>query len=661
MSFHYTLKPSSTHSSPQIDYQAELNEEQYRAATAKPGPLLVIAGAGSGKTRTLTYRVGYLVEHGVNPENILLLTFTNKAAKEMMRRVEDLLPHDFSQMWGGTFHHVGHRLLRRFGQHLGLEKNFTILDQEDSKDLVAACLSDAGVDTREKRFPKAEVLQTIFSLSANCQNSVEEILTQQYEYFLDFQTEIETLAKQYVERKRKSQSVDYDDLLSLTLRLLQEQKDVLDFCQSRFRHILVDEYQDTNRVQADLVDLLADAHHQVMVVGDDAQSIYSWRGANFENILNFPDRHEGCEVIRIETNYRSSPEILELANTSIQNNQKQFAKELRATKSTSVKPALITLDDTRRQAQFIAQRVLELRDEGIELTEMAVLYRSHFHSMELQMELTRRNIPFQITSGLRFFEQAHIKDAAAFLKLAVNPNDEVSFKRICLMLPGIGARTAHRLWNEISTGADWASAKVPAKAKSVWEQWAALQPQLRDEVADSRPDQLLQMVAESFYEDYLKAKYANFENRFDDLKQLQAYADEFEETAEFLAQLSLMTNLDAGAVAGAEEDDEMLKLSSIHQAKGLEWKVVFVIMLCDGMFPSSRSIESEEGEEEERRLFYVSVTRAQDELYLTYPQLHAGRGAYGETWQQASRFISELPVELCNVWKIRTEPDWSDI
>lgn len=661
MSFDYTLKSHARGREPHIQYRAELNDDQYEAVTSQPGPLLVIAGAGSGKTRTLTYRVAYLVEKGVTPDRILLLTFTNKAAKEMLRRVEDILPDDFSRMWGGTFHHVGHRILRRFGEKIGLSRQFTILDQEDSKDLIGACLSDAGIDTREKRFPKPEILQTLFSLSANCERELPDLIEERYDYFIELTGEIEKMAGLYRERKQSNQAVDYDDLLTLTLELLQSEPDVLDHCQERFQHLLVDEYQDTNKVQADLVDLIADRHHQVMVVGDDAQSIYSWRGANFENILTFPDRHPGCQVIRIETNYRSTPEILELANTSIGHNTRQFEKRLQATKETSVKPALIALEDSRRQAQFVAQRVLELREEGVDLHEIAVLYRSHYHSMEIQMELTRRNIPFQITSGLRFFEQAHVKDVAAFLKLAVNPQDEVSFKRIALMMPGVGAMTAHRLWSDRRSGMAWNQLKVPAKAKTAWAQWAALQSELDQDASESRPDQVIQKVIEAFYEDYLKVKYPNYENRYDDLRQLQNYAQEFEQNADFLAQLSLMSNLDMGTTSAAPQDEEALQLSSIHQAKGLEWKVVFVVMLCDGMFPSSRSIESEEGEEEERRLFYVSATRAQDELYLLYPQMHSSRGAYGDTWKQASRFLSELPPELCNVWKIRTEPDWSDL
>ncbi len=656
MSVSYTLKSHSGPPKPQIDYAALLNEQQLEAVTAKPGPILVIAGAGSGKTRTLTYRVAYLMEHGVSPEEILLLTFTNKAAKEMLRRVGDLLPQDISRLWGGTFHHIGHRILRRHADLIGLDQGFSILDREDAKDLVAACLSDSDIDQKDKRFPKADVLMDIFSLSANKEKNITGILSESYDYFSEFEPQISSMSQAYRDRKKRVNAVDYDDLLTLTLRLLLEHEDIRLKYQNRFQHILVDEYQDTNKVQSDLVDLLGGLHHQIMVVGDDAQSIYSWRGANFENIMKFPDRHEGSRVIRIETNYRSIPEILQLANSAISQNTRQFPKELRPVRSTGVKPALVALDDSRQQAMFVAQRLLELRDEGIELKDMAVLYRSHFHSMEIQMELTRRNIPFQITSGLRFFEQAHIKDIAAYLKFSLNMRDEVAFKRIALMLPGIGARTAHKLWQDVSSSLDMTHCKVPAKAQKAWLQWADTHGQLVVG-KDLTPGKRIKLVLDAVYEDYLKAKYPNYENRLEDIHQLVQFSSGFPDTAEFLAQLSLMTNMDADAESGVVTDDESVKLSSIHQAKGLEWKVVFVVMLCDGMFPSSRSSETEEGEEEERRLFYVAVTRAQDELYLTHPQVRSAAG-YGDTWQKPSRFLSDFPRELCNVWTIRSETPW---
>jgi DNA helicase-2/ATP-dependent DNA helicase PcrA len=654
----YTLTTNPhPHGSPQIDYPSLLNAGQYAAVSAKPGPLLVIAGAGSGKTRTLTYRVAWLVEHGIAPEHILLLTFTNKAAKEMLRRAGELLPHDISRLWGGTFHHIGHRLIRRHADLLGLDRNFHILDREDAKALVAACLAESAVDPKDKQFPKAEVLQDIYSLGANIGQSVSEVLESRYPHFTEHAAQISAIGSAYTGRKQRAGGVDYDDLLTLAVKLLQDNPDLLAFYQNKFRHLLVDEYQDTNKIQAGLVDLLAASHHQVMVVGDDAQSIYSWRGANFANIMTFPDRHPGAQIIRIETNYRSTPEILNLANAAISQNTRQFPKELRAVKHSGVKPALVSLDDAHQQAMFVAQRALELRDEGMELGDIAVLYRSHFHSMELQMELTKRRVPFQITSGLRFFEQAHVKDTAAYLKFALNTNDEVSFQRLATMLPGVGNKTARKIRADITGGVPWDKVKIPAKAENAWRQWGETHRQLQAGIRTGAPGQHLQLVLDAGYEDFLKTRYANYANRMEDLRQLIQFAGGFKETAEFLAQLSLMTDMETEPGTGS--DREALKLSTIHQAKGLEWKAVFVIMLCDGLFPTNRAAETTEGEEEERRLFYVAVTRAQEELYLLHPQTRSNAN-YGETWQKPSRFLNDFPRDLCNTWAIKTAPPWGE-
>ncbi|GAB4247225.1 MAG: ATP-dependent helicase [Candidatus Methylacidiphilales bacterium] len=660
MSRHYTLKSSGPSATTfHLDYAGALNEAQFAAVTADPGPLLVIAGAGSGKTRTLTYRVAYLLESGVPADRILLLTFTNKAAKEMLERVTNLIPHDLSRLWGGTFHHIGHRILRRHAAEAGLADGFTILDREDARDIITASIPDAGIDPKDKRFPKAEVLGDIFSLAANTERSLAEIVTTQYPYFEDVIEGMNRVHTAYTARKRANNAVDYDDLLRLPLRLFQEHSEICEHYQEKFQHLLVDEYQDTNRIQSDFIDLLAARHHQVMVVGDDAQSIYSWRGANFANIMRFPDRHPGTQIIRIETNYRSVPSILHLANSSIANNANQFAKELRPIREGGSKPAIIPVGDARQQAMFVAQRALELREEGIELSDMAVLYRSHFHCMELQMELTRRNIPFQITSGLRFFEQAHIKDMAAYLKYAINERDELAFRRVALLLPGVGAQTAARLWQARLAGTAWNQIKVPDKAKAAWKQWEETHQQVIEQIGKQGPAAQLKLILDAIYENYLKTTYANAHNRLEDVRQLIDFASGFEDPAEFLAQLSLLTNLDAeGPTPSAPaRNDEALRLSTIHQAKGLEWKVVFVIMLCDGLFPSSRSLESTEGEEEERRLFYVAVTRAQDELYLIYPKIRM-TGGQGDIWQKPSRFLSEFSENLCQVWRVESDSAW---
>jgi DNA helicase-2/ATP-dependent DNA helicase PcrA len=665
MSHEYVLKPFTSEIRLNIDYPRELNEQQLAAVTAPPGPALVIAGAGSGKTRTLTYRVAYLLEQGIPADRILLLTFTNKAAAEMMRRVSDLLGHELRSLWGGTFHSVGARILRLHAETLGYQRDFTILDRDDAKDLIKACLADAKIDTKDKHFPKADVLNEIFSLAANTHRTIEELVEGQFSYFSQFVEQITDQQKRYVARKRATNGMDFDDLLALWLKLLQEHADVREHFQRRFQFILVDEYQDTNKLQGDLIDLLAARHHNVTVVGDDAQSIYAWRGANFANILDFPKRYPGAKVFKIETNYRSTPEILNVANAAIAANVNQFAKELSPARKSGVKPALVACTDAGQQATFIAQRALELREEGTSLNQIAVLYRSHFHALELQLELTRRQIPFSITSGIRFFEQAHIKDATAYLKFVANPKDEVSFKRLALLLPGIGAKGADKLWQSfqieiqsqksktpIAVALQDSIARVPKKAVLNWAQFTATIAQLEDETTRRNAAKMLRLVMDAGYDDYLKETYDNYQRRLDEIQQLAEFAFQFGTVEEFLTQLALLTNVEAEA--DPQDDSEKIKLSTIHQAKGLEFEVVFVIMLCDGLFPSSRSTESNDGEEEERRLFYVSVTRAKNELYLCYPLIRGGFGQSGsDVYQSPSRFLSEIPKDLINEWNLR--------
>jgi DNA helicase II / ATP-dependent DNA helicase PcrA len=666
MSRDYVLEPYHSAVHLQIDYARELNPQQLAAVTAPPGPALVIAGAGSGKTRTLTYRVAYLLEQGIPPDRILLLTFTNKAAGEMMRRVSDLIGTELRTLWGGTFHSIGARVLRSHADALGYQRDFTILDRDDAKDLIKACVADAGIETKGTHFPKPEVLNEIFSLAVNTHKTANEILDSQYSYFSQFAAQITDIGERYVKRKRATNGMDFDDLLALWLKLLQENADVREHYQRRFQFILVDEYQDTNKLQGDLIDLLAARTQNVTVVGDDAQSIYAWRGANFLNILEFPKRYPNAKVFKIETNYRSTPEILKVANAAIAANVNQFAKELAPSRKPGMKPALVACVDAAQQSAFIAQRVLELHDEGVSANQIAVLYRSHFHALELQLELTKRQIPFSITSGIRFFEQAHIKDATAFLKFIANPRDEIAFKRLAQLLPGVGAKAAEKLWQsfqiEIQTpksktpqavALQDSIARVPKKATLSWAQFTATIAQLEDETVRKSASKMLRLVIDAGYDDYLKETFANYRSRLDDLEQLAAFAFQFGTVEEFLTQLALLTNVEAEGDR-SQNDDEKIRLSTIHQAKGLEFEVVFVIMLCDGMFPSARSMDSTDGEEEERRLFYVSITRAKNELYLSYPLIRGGYGNTGnDAFQSPSRFLSEIPKELLNEWNLR--------
>ena len=661
MAREYVIQPYRQSVQLQIDYEAELNDAQRAAVTALPGPALVIAGAGSGKTRTLTYRVAYLLEQGVPADRILLLTFTNKAAKEMMGRVTDLIGQDMSELWGGTFHSIGHRVLRRHAETLGFNQSFTIQDREDAKGLVNACIAEAEIDVKATRFPKPDVVGDIGSLALNKQQSVCEVIEERYPWFEPLAAQIEDVLTRYTARKQAQGLMDFDDLLVLWLKLLKEHEDVRELYQKRFQFVLVDEYQDTNQLQAELIDLLGERYKNVMVVGDDSQSIYSWRGANYENIIEFPKRYPKAQVYKIETNYRSTPEILQLANAAIAANTRQFAKELAASRGSGEKPVVAVCSAADEQAAFVAQRALELREEGIELNDMAVLYRSHFHALEMQLELTRRNIPFSITSGIRFFEQAHIKDVTSYLKWLANPRDEQAFKRLALMLPGVGGKTAMKLWDQfLAAHTDTTPmaeilqrcAAVPKKAKVPWAQFSATVSQLESEPVAGDAGKMIELIVEAGYDAYVEANYDKAPQRLDDIEQLGVFARQYETLETFLAELALLTNVEAEQDR-AEEDDEKIRLTTIHQAKGLEFKVVFVVMLCDGMFPSNRSLDSLDGEEEERRLFYVAITRAQDELYLSYPMIRTVAGGGSDDMiQQPSRFLNELPGDLVDEWKL---------
>ncbi|HZJ14139.1 MAG TPA: ATP-dependent helicase, partial [Chthoniobacteraceae bacterium] len=535
MARQYTLRRHAAAAGPQIDYAAELNEQQCAAVTAPPGPALVIAGAGSGKTRTLTYRVAYLIENGVSPASILLLTFTNKAAREMMDRVAALIPHDLGALWGGTFHSIGNRILRRHADAAGFAPGFSIMDREDQEDLLDSVITTLGINPKDKLFPKGGVLGEVFSFSINTGRSIEQVLVEKYPHFLEFTDQITAAQRKYEARKRDANSLDFDDLLEKTLRLLREKIEVAAFYQQKFQFVLVDEYQDTNRIQADFIDLLAAKHRNVMVVGDDAQSIYSWRGANFKNILDFPQRYPTAKVYRIETNYRSVPEILEVANHAIAANLHQFKKELVAAREAApVKPGLVRLGESSQQAAFVAERILDLREEGFDLNEIAVLYRAHFHSMEVQMELTRHGVPFSITSGLRFFEQAHVKDVAAFLKFAVNPRDEVAFKRMVRLLPGIGPRSAETLWTKVSAISDHSTLatqlstfQVPAKAAKAWKQLAYTLEEIAPGGKPRPPAEMIASVLEAVYDDYARANFPNYDQRREDLQTLANFARQY--------------------------------------------------------------------------------------------------------------------------------------
>lgn len=651
-------------------FRAELNDEQFRVATANPGAALVVAGAGSGKTRAITYRVAFLIEQGVAPSRIMLATFTNRAAREMLRRVETLTTGgDVRRVWGGTFHRVANLILRRHATSIGYESNYTIMDSEDAKDFISTCIAEAGIDTKARRFPKAEVIQVIISFANNTDRPIENVIAKRYPFFEPLTQAIKRVDAIYSERKVERNVMDYDDLLLNWKRMLIENEEVAALYSDQFQHILVDEYQDTNKLQAEIIDLLAVKHRNVMVVGDDAQSIYAWRGAEFTNIYEFPTRYPEATVYRLETNYRSTPEILGLANTAIASNRKQFPKILHAArKSLGLAPALVPCRDADQQASFVAARILDLRDEGVPLEDVAVLYRSHYHSLELQLELTRRGVPYRIRSGVRFFEQAHLKDVVSYLRIITNPRDELAWKRILRLIPQVGPATANRIWDRLAYAADplalvrRADFTAAPRRGIGWTEFISLLESLVEDDTRGNPAKQIEMILARGYEQHLKANYENAEARLEDLRQLAHYSARYKSTEEFLAELALLSTERFGepqAIAGEDvvmggDEDEMLTLTSVHQAKGLEWRAVFIIWAADGKFPSPRSLRDAEGEEEERRLWYVALTRAADQLYITYPLMVTDYSRQTIV-QKPSRFVTEVPRELYEIWAVEEE------
>ena len=632
---------------PHGDFDADLNAEQQKVVRGADGYSLVLAGAGSGKTRTIIYRVAALLRQGVPAEQILLLTFTNKAASEVMSRIEHLLGV-MPKLTGGTFHHVSNLLLRRFAQAAGFNNNFSILDQEDSRDLMNVCIKAAGIDTKEKRFPSASVLQSFWSYSRNAQMPFSEVVERKQPRLLNAVPQMETVIDSYEARKQNANAMDFDDLLVKTTRLLRNNPSVREQVAGRYKYVLVDEYQDTNRVQAEFLSLVSSVHKNLLVVGDDAQSIYSFRAADVRNILGFPNTFSGANIFKLETNYRSTASILELANESIRWNENQFPKRLRTAKerltTNDERPNLVAASTDEEEAQFIAEKILALRDEGVAMNEIAVLFRATFHSQALEFELTKRDIPYDYRGGIRFFERAHIKDVLAFLRINANPADEVGWLRALRLQTGIGPETAGKIFSAAASAATLgnAMASIAAslgdRAKAGWNDFSKTIEAM--EKAGEAPAECIRAIVKSSYGDYLDNEFPNAEERREDLEQLAVFAERYDSISGFLADSALVEGFSAERVSGAEDDKERIVLSTIHQAKGLEWDAVFVMHLYDGAFPNARAMEEEGGMEEERRLFYVAVTRARKDLYLTYPLVGGGEMGY---LHERSQFIRELP------------------
>ncbi|MCK5899675.1 ATP-dependent helicase [bacterium] len=655
---------------------ASLNPVQRKIVEHKTGPALVIAGAGSGKTRVITHRVAQLIHSGIPASSILLLTFTNKAANEMAQRVGRALKNSTEQqkIIHGTFHSVGSRFLRRNAKLLNYNNNFSILDSSDSRDLIKASLAET-VGKPGKYFPKAAVLQNMFSLAFNRFCTQNMILDQPYHErnfhleqlisadFPNFEENTETILNvlaAFRHKKKRGQVMDFDDLLENWLELLLRHGEGLPLCR-QIQYILVDEYQDTNQVQANILYRLSRPHKNLMVVGDDAQSIYSWRGADFGNMLEFPERYQAV-TYNMEENYRSSPEILDAANRSINYNTRQFEKNLFSSLAEGEKPLVHYVWASQDEAELVLENILSFRDKDISLNEMSVLYRNHVQSAALQVVLTHAGIPFVVHSGVKFFEQAHIKDVTAFLKVLFNPLDEIAWMRLLRLLPGIGNTTAHRIFRVFQSQQAVRLTKdnvelqklIPKKALESWNVLLEIFQQMLEESVT--PSHMIGLLYKSYYREVLFSSFENAPQRETDIRYLEEFAGNYNKLEAFLNELSLVgSSIITDHEAEQQDNQDTLTLTTIHQAKGLEWKVVFIIGLTEGLFPHQRSLGTEEQIEEERRLFYVAMTRAKRHLLITAPVVSSG---YSGGISKRSRFINELAEETINT-EIHTRDEYS--
>jgi DNA helicase-2/ATP-dependent DNA helicase PcrA len=649
------VRPSSGPSA-RSKYAELLNPAQLAAVMHRDGPLLVVAGAGSGKTRTLIYRLAHLIESGVPAGAILLLTFTRRAAQEMVRRAELLVGQGARAVAGGTFHSFANLTLRRHGTVLGLNSNFTILDRADMEDVINLLRSRMGLAARERRFPKKNALAEIISMARNKARELREEIEADYPFLIDQLDEIAAVAQAYDRYKRERGLLDYDDLLYRLAELLEHYPERQQQLSRACRYIMVDEYQDTNPIQARLVRLLAASHDNVMAVGDDAQSIYSFRGADFRNIMDFPKLFPGTRIIKLEENYRSLQGILNLANELIAGASEKYTKALYSRRTGELRPLLVRAEDEHLQSRFVAQRILELREQGVSLDQIAVLFRSSFHSFDLELELARLDIPFIKRGGFKFIETAHIKDALAHLRVAANPADAASWLRVLLLLKGVGPRTAEAMVDRV-TGATQPEAilmEQAARARSNGAALRALAELLGSLRAPATPLAQLALVLEYYLPLMRDAHPDDYPKRERDLEHFSAIAQRYRSLQSLLSDMALEPPSDSiGDVLATDANDEHVTLSTIHSAKGLEWQVVFIIWAAEGRFPALRSNDAQ-ALEEERRLMYVAGTRARDELYISYPVQMFDR-TQGFVMGTVSRFLQDLKPEILPVARLEEE------
>lgn len=638
-----------------INYKEELNTSQFEAATAVKGCYLIIAGAGTGKTRTLVYRVARLIELGHDPNSILLLTFTRKAANEMLKRASMLLDDRCSKIRGGTFHSFANLTLRKYAKAIGLDSAFTILDQGDSEDVINLIRSQDRFLTRDKRFPNKQTLNKVYSLSVNTGKKVEEIIENDYPHFLPLLDKILEIQKIFIQYKRNNNLLDYDDLLIYLREFLKKESPAVKALLSEIKFVMVDEYQDTNHLQAEIVKGLAKYNKNVMVVGDDSQAIYSFRGADFHNIMQFPKLFDNVKIIKLEENYRSVQAILDFANRINEAAIEKYKKELYTRRGSGVLPSIVAAATDNLQSKFIVEKILDLREEGVQLKDIAVLFRSSFFSFDLELELSKANIPFQKFGGMKFVETAHIKDVMAFLRIAVNPKDVISWYRVLLLHEGVGPKTAQRILDELSTARITIKAEPDDQPEFKHHKLGPLFYLLYElQKKKYMPSEMVQKVY-NYYWELFKANYDDWNKRKKDLDIFQNIVENYTSIDSLLSDMAIEPIIESVLdVDAADKEEEYVTLSTIHSAKGLEWHSVFIIHAVEGYFPSARSVENLDSLEEERRLMYVASTRAKNNLFVSYPMNLYDREA-GMTLSKPSRFISEISPDLAEGWLLEEE------
>jgi DNA helicase II / ATP-dependent DNA helicase PcrA len=658
----YILKKTTLASSRPsgLDYRKELNDAQYQAATTVEGPLLIIAGAGTGKTRTLVYRVAHLIDIGVDPRSILLLTFTRRAAEEMLRRASLLIDSRCNQVAGGTFHSFANLVLRQFGRRIDLSPSFTIMDRPDSEDAIQLLRTEMGLNDKDRRFPRKQTVAEIFSMSLNKQTDIANLLEREYPHLYDSLDDLLQLYERYADYKKTKALLDYDDLLTKLRDLLTQQENVRQRLSNLYQFVMVDEYQDTNHLQAQIIRLLAATHNNVAVVGDDAQSIYSFRGANFRNIMDFPQAFPGTRVVKLEENYRSTQPILNLTNQIIQRAKERYDKRLFTRKREGEVPVLVQAESEQTQSRFVCQKILELREEGVPLWDIAVLFRSSFHSFDLELELARHNIPFIKRGGFQFMETTHIKDLLAHLRILANPQDAISWNRVLLLLEGVGPQMSQKITHWLFQGTQPVERlrTFPAKEKIAHELKTLAQVLQYASEAERPPEQTQYLM--QYYTPVLKRNHPeDHPKRLRDLEHFQGITDRYRSLERLLADMALEPPSDSVAgVLAVDPDEGPVILSTIHSAKGLEWHSVFIIWALEGRFPSFYNINTEEEIEEERRLLYVAATRAKENLFISYPIKIFDRGLR-MVLSRPSQFIEGISEELLEpVTVVDEERNW---